>query len=73
MTLIVTAFDRWEYLADKHLRGICQDLDCERVAEVSDKVTSLAYCADHYIAMRMEENRAWFRHLEYQHINRYAE
>lgn len=47
-----TMFDRWERMADKRLRGICQDLECERLAEISDPKTSLAYCAEHYINMR---------------------
>ena len=73
MTLIASSIDRWIELADKRLRGTCQNLDCERVAEVSDASTSLSFCVDHYIDMRMEQERALWRHLEYQHINRYAE
>jgi hypothetical protein len=49
-----SSIDRWIALADKKLRGLCQDLDCERLAEISDPKTSLAYCAEHYINMRMD-------------------
>jgi len=61
--------DRMVKLADKVLRGTCQWLDCDEPADLSSEGTSLAYCAEHF---RQYEKERW-QHLEYGHINRYAE
>jgi hypothetical protein len=61
--------DRWIRLADKVLRGTCQWLDCEEPVDVSHEKTSFGWCRKHY---EQFEKERW-QHLEYEHINRYAE
>jgi hypothetical protein len=44
---------RWTRIADRVLRGTCQQLDCEEPCQVSDDHTSLAFCSEHYREFQM--------------------
>lgn len=57
--LLIAELDKWTLkqiaITDEKLRGHCQDVDCYELADLSDMRTSLAYCAQHFIDMRMRQ------------------